>query len=67
MLNQGANYTDYIATILGMVHPIPHHKRIIIHTVSAPSIFHAHAIKAYNRLVFQSFTLVTLTEKLNGN
>jgi len=58
------NYASYIAAILGMNHPVPHHKRVLISTVSAPSIFHAQAIREHNKRVILSFKLFELTEQL---
>ena len=59
------NYASFIAAILGMEFPsVPHHKRVLISTIGAPSIFHAQAIREHNKRVILSFKLFELTEQL---
>lgn len=57
-------YSSYIACILGMPYPIPHIRRIPINTISAPSIFHARAIRYYNGLSLEYRNLFMLTERM---
>ncbi len=59
------HYNDYIAAILGMVHPsYPYAGRINISPFGAPSIFHAGAIRHYRTLMMHSFRLITLVENM---
>jgi hypothetical protein len=68
MSNRGGKYDAYIEAILGIHYPaVPHHKRVFINTVSAPSIFHAQAIREHNHQVIQSFKLFKLMENMKVN